>query len=121
MNDRGEKIVSLARELLRDEPDESRRPGQPPVIGFRVLCAATLIAALASSALTFWARAGDRPIDRAQKTELDALVFYAVHLKGLSRDALRRDIEDRIGPDTFNDMTRGDFRIARAYLQNRIR
>ncbi len=53
MNDRGEKIVSLAREMLRSEMavEQPNLTAKTP-ISFKILCMATLLAALGSSAVT---------------------------------------------------------------------
>jgi len=122
MNDRGEKIVNLAREMLRAE-----RSAEPPELAikaplsFKVLCFATLLAAFGGSAVTEWINEARRPITRYEKVELDALVFYAARLKGVNEDILRREVESRIGIGDFADLTEHDYIIAKTYLQSEIR
>jgi hypothetical protein len=124
MNDRGEKIVSLAREILRAEDHEDLALRTVPArsaISFKVLCFATLLAAIGSSAITEWSEESTRPINRYEKTELDALVFYAGRMKGLDEDALRHEIEMRAGVNDFNGLTHHDYEIAKDFLYSKIR
>ena len=120
MNDRGEKIINLAREMLRSEqiPDAAEAPRTS--ISFRVLCFATILAALGGSTVTQLINEGRRPITRYEKVELDALIFYAARVKGLNEDALRQDVENRTGVNDFGDLTERDYRIAKNYLQTKM-
>jgi hypothetical protein len=121
MNDRGEKIVNLAREMLRAE----QSAGLPELavktpLSFKVLCFATMLAAFGGSAVTEWINEARRPITRYEKVELDALVFYAARLKGMNEDVLRREIENRVGVSDFTDLTEHEYVIAKSYLQTEI-
>jgi len=123
MYDRGEKIVTLAREILRaDELPKTQQDNKakPRVtISLRMLCMATMLTAVSSSLITSWVGEARRPINRYEKTELDALVFYTARQKGLNEEALRHDVQERMNVESFDDMTEHDFRIARSYLQNK--
>ena len=122
MNDRGEKIINLAREMLRAERwPEAREPDPCPSLSFRVLCITAILAALGGSTITQLIDEGRRPITRTEKVELDALVFYAAHVKGLNEDNLRQDVESHAGVSNFADLTERDYRLARNYLQDKIR
>jgi len=122
MNDRGEKIVSLAREMLRAE-----ELGDPPYlaaktpISFKVLCFAAMLAALGGSAVTEIANQARRPLNRYEKVELDALVFYAARVKGLNEDAVCKQIESRTGISDFGDFTEHDYLVAKDFLHGELR
>lgn len=119
MNDRGEKIVALAREMLRtDVPEIAARP--TPGVSFKVLFLTTALAAAAGGAVTSTAYELKRPLNRYEKVELDALVFYAARLKGVSEDSLRHDVETHFSVESFNDLTAYDYRLARDYLRGKI-
>jgi hypothetical protein len=119
MNDRGEKIVTLAREMLRSEittaPTELKAP-----ISFKVLCIAAIVAALGSSGLTIWFDDARRPVTRYERVELDALIFYAARLKGVGEDSLRLEIENCTGVSDMRDLTERDYVIAKTFLQSEI-
>ncbi len=119
MNDRGEKIINLAREMLRaDIVLEAKSPAKP-AISFKMLCLTMALTAFGSSAVTEWIGESRRPINRYEKTELNALVFYAARLKGTPEEDIRRDIEERLGVTSFDDLTERDFPLARRYLQKK--
>ena len=119
MDDRGEKIITLAREMLRAEPILEQQPSETrPSLSFKAMCFATILAATSSSLLTSWAHEARRPINRYERTELNALVFYAARLKGIEETSLRSEIEKQLGTN-FDDLTRRDFKIARLILQEK--
>jgi hypothetical protein len=121
MYDQGEKIVTLAREILRSDelPKLPKSSATRITLSFKMLCFATVLTALGSSAITEWIGEARRPINRYEKTELDALVFYAARQKGLNEEALRRDVLDKLNVASFEDMTERDYQTARGYLQDK--
>jgi hypothetical protein len=121
MYDKGEKIVSLAREMLRSEslPELSANSSTSITLSFKMLCLATMLTAVGSSMVTRWAIESERPINHYEKTELDALVFYAARQKGMNEDELRRDVLGQLKLSSFDAMTEHDFVVARGYLQNK--
>lgn len=121
MHDRGEKIVTLAREILRSD---AMQPLPEPAttritMSFKTLCLATVLTAISSSAVTGLIIETRRPLNHYEKTELDALIFYAAHQKGLNENDLRRDVLREIGLSNLDSMTESDFIKARTYLQNK--
>lgn len=122
MQDRGEKIVTLAREILR--ADATPLPPEPATtritLSFKALCLATVLTAFGSSAITGWVVETRRPLNKYEKTELEALVFYAAKQKGLNEDDLRHEVLVQLNLSSFETMTEHDFVNARAYLQNKI-
>ena len=122
MHDRGDKIVTLAREILRSD----ELPVLPTevtttkiTLSFRMLCLATVLTAVGSSAVTGLVIETRRPLNHYEKTELDALVFYAAHQKGLDQDNLRSEVLSALNLPSFDAMTEHDFIAARNYLQNK--
>jgi hypothetical protein len=122
MYDRGEKIVSLAREMLRaEELGHTPNFSAAPPISFKVLCFAAMLAALGGSAVTEFANEARRPLNRYERVELDALVFYAARLKGENEEAVRKEVESRVGVGDFADFTERDYQLAKDYLRASIR
>jgi hypothetical protein len=122
MEDRGDKIISLAREMLRSNVDiEPVTPPPSPsnAISFRVLCFATLLAAFGGGFVTAWDGEQHRPLNHYEKIELEALIFYASHSKGLDEAQLRKDLEAKLGIINFDDMDKAEFRRARLLLQQK--
>lgn len=121
MHDRGERIVTLAREILRS--DELPKLPEPSItritLSFKMLCLATVLTAVGSSAMTAMVVEARRPLNHYERTELDALVFYAARHKGLNEDELRREVLDKLNLPDFDTMTEHDFIVARDYLQVR--
>jgi len=122
MEDRGEKIVTLAREILRNDelPNLPETPETHVTMSFKVLCLATVLTAAGSSAVTAWAVETRRPINHYEKTELDALVFYAARQKNVNESDLRRDMLAKLSVQSLDAMTEQDFTTARDYLQNKV-
>jgi hypothetical protein len=121
MNDRGEKIIHLAREMLRSDAVFDVEPAAPKTtISFKVLCLATALTAVSSYAITEASYQNHRPLTRYEKTELNALIFYAARLKGIREDDLRREVEQAVGIGSFDDLTMREFPTARRLLQDKV-
>ena len=89
MSDRGDKIIHLASELLRADMCVPPLPAKSPAsFSFRMLCLSSCLAALGGSAITAWNYQQLRPINRYERTELDALVFYASRVNGVDEEKL---------------------------------
>jgi hypothetical protein len=121
MQDRGEKIVSLAREILRSDemPVLPETSTAHITLSFKMLCLATVLTAVGSSAVTGMVIDMRRPLNHYEKTELDALVFYAARQKSLNEAGLRQDVLDKLNLPDFDTMTERDFILARSYLQDK--
>lgn len=123
MTDRNEKIISLAREMLRSDMITKQQPlkDDKRKVSFRVICLTTLLTATGSSAATGWMIESHRPINHYERTELDALIFYTAHERNIDESFLRREVAVHLNLDNLEDLNLADFRIARSYLQNRAR
>ena len=119
MHDRGDKIVTLAREILRTDGAHhlSEETKSRITFSFKMLCMVTVLTAVSSSALTGWVVETRRPLNHYEKTELDALVFYAARQKNLKEDELRQEVLEKLNLPSFDNMTAQDFITARALLQ----
>ena len=119
MSDQGEKIVFLARELLNagfaDQAAQARK--LDVTLSFKALCLTTLLAAAGGGFVTAWTHAGAHPLTRYEKTEIDALIFYAVKMNGVNEDELRRAVAQKTGVARVEDLTSDEFAAARRFLQ----
>ena len=121
MDDQGEKIVFLARALLNANAAETPIEHKPlsVTMTFRALCLTTMLAAGGSAIATAWVHESERPLNRYERFEIQALVFYAAKLKGIDEKALCGDIEQKFNISSLDGMTAGDFLAARRYLQEK--
>jgi hypothetical protein len=100
-------------------PQLPEAPRNRITLSFKMLCLATVLTGLGSSMATGWMVEMRRPLNHYEKTELDALIFYAARQKGLAEEDLRREVLAKFGLPSFDAMTEGDFLTARSYLQNK--
>ena len=121
MDDHGEKIIFLARELLNEgmPRQEQQRKNMSVNMTFKTLCFTTLLAASGGGAVATAVHSENRPLNRYEKTELQALLFYATRLKGINEEILREEVEKQTGVARLDDLTAGDFPAARRYLQEK--
>lgn len=131
MSDRGAKIVHLAQELLRDgtagnipenkqpsdlSPDSIREKSE----AIKAACLAALIAALGSAGVTHAVDEMKRPINRYERVEIEALVFYAARQLGRNETDVRNEIQKNLSVGSVQDFTADDYRRVRDYLWTRL-
>ncbi len=123
MDDRSEKIIMLAQELLRANASvETGPPANASVRHpFLVFLFVALLAAIGGSTATQWIDATRRPIDRSQRTTIEALLLYAAKVNGLNETALREEVASRLHLTSLDDMTVSEYRSAQRYLQDKAR
>ncbi|MDE1901415.1 MAG: hypothetical protein KGI37_07220 [Alphaproteobacteria bacterium] len=121
MNDQGEKIVFLAREILNAGIDENHAAVKKTrvTMSFTTLCLTTFLAASGGAVVGHMVQNSHRPLNRYEKTEIDALVFYTARLKGISEDILRQDVAGQVGAPNYDDIDASEFAAARTYLQKK--
>ena len=120
MEDQGEKIVFLAREILNAQKTEEPVKSTTNVtMTFKTLCLTTLLAASSGGLVAAGVQAQTRPLTRYEKVELQALTFYAAKLKGLNEELLRQEVEQAVGVASLDELTAHDFPTARLYLQRK--
>ena len=122
MEDQGEKIVFLARALF-DAGVPAEIPARKKTIRvtmtFRTLCFTTILAATGGGMASTLVQEHIRPMNRYEKVELQALLFYAAKIKGINEEMLRHEVERQVGIDGFDSMTAKEFSTARRYLQEK--
>ena len=123
MEDRGEKIVFLARELLESRASEA--PHQKKTLSitmtFKTLCFTTLLAAATGNVISTYVHEQGRPLNKYERIELQALVFYTAQTKNMDEAAIRNKVEAHVGGTAFDDMTAKEFLLARRFLQEKAR
>lgn len=121
MDDQGEKIVFLAREILNaglaEHPSGKRRTDI--TMSFMTLCLTAVLAAGGGAAAMHAVHANERPLNKYERTEIDALLFYASKLKGIGEDELRNEVAAKVGLARIDDLTADDFAKARKLLQEK--
>lgn len=120
MSDQGEKIVFLAREILNAGV---ATPVAAPVkkghitMSLKTLCLTTVLAAGVGATVVHLVHANDKPLSHYEKTELDALIFYAAKTKSLSETELRHAAAAKAGVRDLGDLTAANFASTRQFLQ----
>jgi hypothetical protein len=122
MDDKGEKIIFLARELLESGMEFPPAPAKKTTtitMTFKALCFTSLLAAGGSALVTNALREDVRPLNRYEKTEIKALIFYTTKTKGIDETALRQDIAAKWGTQNIDELTSADFPALRRFLQEK--
>ena len=119
MSDQGQKIVFLAQELLKTGVPDHADYKKPPSITmtFKTLCLTALAAD--GSLVTSLMHEEDRRLNRYEKMEIDALLFYVSKMKGIDEENLRHDVEKQTGIISLDDLTANQFPAIRLYLQEK--
>jgi len=126
MSDRGEKIVSLAHELLqngqlcRAQASNVRKQAKEKSLALKAACMAALLTATASSSVGHFIHEAGRPINRYERFEIEALVFYAARESRTPEQALRAEIQKALHLSSLHDITAMDYRRVRDYLWTRL-
>ncbi|MDD3289016.1 MAG: hypothetical protein PHX43_08485 [Alphaproteobacteria bacterium] len=122
MDDRGEKIVSLARTMLHSGYEETiDSSAHNKNATFKAFCLTAIIAAFGSSAMTSWASEIYRPITYYEKIELDALLFYAARQNPKNEIRLKEELKAKLELHSPDEMTANDYMRARAWLHSMIK
>ncbi|MDD5586272.1 MAG: hypothetical protein PHY92_04860 [Alphaproteobacteria bacterium] len=124
MNDRGEKIISLAREMLRSEfplPGAETQDLKKAHISLKTLCLTALLAAFGGATVAHVFDEARRPVSRYERVELNALLYYAARQKALDEESLRRDVVAKLALPGLEDISVYDFRRASDYLKSLMR
>ncbi len=123
MDDRGEKIVFLARAMLEAEPPAGTVEKKPVylTVTFKVLCLLATLAMGGGALAAGFSYKPAQPLDRYQKLEVRALLFYVAQHKGLDEEALREEVEQTARVDDLDDLTRDSLPVVQRYLQEKWR
>lgn len=123
MEDKGEKIVFLARELLEAQALEIplKKKTMNVTLTLKTLCFTTFLAAASGSVISTYVHEQNRPINKYEKIELRALIFYAAKLRNISEDILRQEVETRFDIGGIENITTKEFPEVRRFLQEKAR
>ena len=120
-----QKIVSLAAELLKN--NNYKRQAEFPKRSFDNLSLnliTILMAAFAATTAGYYAGSYgnyvSRPLNRYERIEIHALVFYASRVRGLKEAVIQHEVELFIG-SPLSEMSVKDFPAARSFLQDIIK
>lgn len=123
MNDRGEKIVNLAREILQTTPSievKANANSSKTSVSVKTVYFAAILAAIGGSFVTQWFSETCRPITYYEKVELNALMFYAAKTNKLDETKLRNDVKSSLKLKSLEDLTAFDYRRAKKLLLTKI-
>lgn len=114
-DDRSEKIITLARTMLQQPPPEPTQTySLKTMVMVALLSAGT---AGVGSALTV---EHYRPLNRYERTELRALIFYAAKTHHLESTVIEKDFYLQFAVQSLDELTQSQLQEARQFLQNYI-
>ena len=124
MSKQGDKILSLTQMILQNSkilvtrtasthmtPQANSNSGT-----IKALCLAALVAATGNKALTRIPSEMNRPVNRYERTEIKALVFYAAQKLGDSETDITLRMMNDLGYVHTDDLTTADYRKIREYM-----
>ncbi len=124
MSDYSDKIAYLARQILRDH----RQTGSASPSPFRssnrqtkdaaahLAALAALFSAAGTPPVRSLAIQTDRPANKYERVEIEALIFYTARQQGLCEDGLRAEIREALSIPSLRDLTALDYQRTRDYL-----
>ena len=125
MSEQADKIIRLAREMLRDNNDNVtfRDDGKAVkrLTGIKVAAFTALLAAFGSASLTHMIDEMRRPINRYERVEIEALIFYAAREQARSIHDIQNEIEQDLALSSINGISAADYRRIRDYLRKKIK
>lgn len=126
MSDQGDKIIHLAREMLRSRPQTihdsaaARQEHNANYLAIKAAAIAALVASFGSVSLTHMIEESRRPMNHYERVEIEALVFYATKQGVVNEKTLQQEITTLLSVPSLKDMTVFDYRRVRDYLRDRI-
>ncbi|MCL2474486.1 MAG: hypothetical protein FWF23_06285 [Alphaproteobacteria bacterium] len=120
-----EKIVLLATELLKNNAHRRQSVFPKKRVGNLSLNMVTIfMTAFVTTAVCYYVDAyghhSDRPLNRYEKIEMQALIFYASKIKNLNESMIQYEVELLVGA-SIDKMNVKDFPAARSFLQDIIK
>lgn len=125
MQDRGEKIVNLAREMLQQSNGVNELPlvanhGGGSHHSWKAIALVGMLATAGTGTSASWLAEQRRPINHYEKVELMALIHFTAKKSQTADEVLGEDIFSNFGIVRLDDLTYGQFPEAKKFLQNRI-
>lgn len=123
MNDRGQTIVDLAKELLESDifsapPASHTHPTLPSLA--RTAFFAALLASMGSAGVTHMVDMSRRPLNRMERIELEALLHYAHNTAKLDKSTLQREVMTALNRTSWDELTHADYIKARDHLYEKL-
>ncbi|MGE4351028.1 MAG: hypothetical protein AB7E52_02445 [Bdellovibrionales bacterium] len=126
MSDQGEKIIHLAREMLRDGREPENKSYKESICEshnlFTLKAAAltAMIASFGSASVTHLIDEIRRPMNRYERVEIEALLFYAAKQRAMSQAEIAKQIEKHLSLTSIMDSCALDYKRIRDYLREQI-
>ena len=116
IEDRSEKIITLARTILA-------QPTQPPpqTYSLKTVVLAALISASVAGTGSAALVGHARPLNYYEKTEIQALIYYAAKIRHCESDGILEDLYHQFAIHTLDELTRAQLPDVRLYLYNIMR
>lgn len=111
--DRGEKIVNLARAMLQ-QPEAASAPS---AYSLKTVVLAALLSAAGAGVTAAVLTDYYRPLNRYEKTELRTLMHYAAKNRLQAVTLIENDFLDQFSVQSLDDLTADQLNKARIYLQ----
>ncbi|MDD3183069.1 MAG: hypothetical protein PHD48_09745 [Alphaproteobacteria bacterium] len=128
MSDQGEKIIHLAREMLRENHEmvpHAKFGNCPPTtkhaVTLKIAAITAIISAFGGASLASLVDEMRRPINRYEQVEIEALIFYAARQNALTKDAVKNETEKALALTSILDINAMDYRRVRDYLREKIK
>ncbi len=121
-----EKIVSLAEELLRDrglcraETFQPTRRAKEKSYALKAACLNALLSVSEAALGAHFLHEMRRPINKYERFEIDALIFYTAKREGKKQASLKGTIQKTLGLASLEDLCALDYRRIRDYLWTRL-
>ncbi len=114
-DDRSDKIVTLARSIIQQQPPSSQ------TYSLKTMALVALLSAATAGSGSLLAAEHYRPLNRYEKTELRALISYAAK-QGLADSAsIEQALFVQFDIQSLDELTAAQMQAARQFLQKYIR
>ncbi len=121
MSDRSEKIVNLAREMLRDEQAIPAAFLKRGALDWKGIALTALLSATSAGTVVTLTLEATRPLHKTEKTEIAALVLYTAHLRGQPQDVVRQGLYAEFDITSLDDLSAHKVAAVRDWLHSQIR
>jgi hypothetical protein len=115
-DDRSEKIITLARNMLQQSETQTSQ-----TYSLKTMALVALLSASASGTVCVVLAEHYRPLNRYEKTELRALIHYAAKTRQQTTATLEADLRQQFTIESIDDLTLAQMGAARIFLQSHIR
>ena len=127
MSDQGEKIIHLAREVLRNGHLSDTFEGMHAMraeskrLSVKAAALAALLAALGGAGIMHVIDDNYRPANRYERVEIDALLLLAAKQNAMPEETLINETLSSLSLHSMQDLSVQEYIRIREYLRDRIR